>query len=52
MIKEETEEVTTTVKLPHKIVEIFEGEARYRCAYGGRGSAKTRSFALMTAVRG
>lgn len=27
------------------------GEARYRGAYGGRGSAKTRSFALMTAIR-
>ncbi|MEN7471216.1 PBSX family phage terminase large subunit, partial [Providencia stuartii] len=25
---------------------------RYRGAYGGRGSAKTRTFALMTAIRG
>ena len=27
------------------------GEARYRGAYGGRGSAKTRSFAKMAAVK-
>lgn len=38
--------------LPPKLVDMFTGEARYRVAYGGRGSAKTRSFALMTAVRG
>jgi phage terminase large subunit len=31
---------------------VFLGEARYRGAYGGRGSGKTRSFAKMTAVRG
>ncbi|MGW9066984.1 PBSX family phage terminase large subunit [Achromobacter animicus] len=30
---------------------MFSGAARYRGAKGGRGSAKTRSFALMTAVR-
>lgn len=40
------------IRLPPKIVSIFEGEARYRVAYGGRGSGKTRSFALMTAVVG
>ena len=40
------------IRLPPKIVSIFEGSARYRGAYGGRGSGKTRSFALMTAVRG
>lgn len=40
------------ILLPPKMVSLFEGEARYRCAHGGRGSAKTRSFALMTAVRG
>ena len=39
------------ILLPPKLVPLFEGEARYRCAYGGRGSAKTRSFAKMTAVR-
>ncbi len=31
---------------------MFEGEARYRGSFGGRGSGKTRSFALMTAVWG
>lgn len=43
---------TARIELPPKLVPVFEGEARYRGAYGGRGSAKTRSFALMTAVRG
>lgn len=46
------EPVETTIKLPPKMVDLFEGDYRYRCAYGGRGSGKTRSFALMTAVRG
>jgi len=40
------------VELPPKLVPIFEGAARYRIAYGGRGSGKTRSFALMTAIKG
>ena len=40
------------VELPPKLVPVFEGEARYRIAYGGRGSGKTRSFALMTAIKG
>ncbi|MBN49971.1 MAG: PBSX family phage terminase large subunit [Spongiibacteraceae bacterium] len=40
------------VELPPKLIPVFSGPARYRGAYGGRGSAKTRSFALMTAVRG
>ena len=40
------------VELPPKLVPIFEGAARYRVAYGGRGSGKTRSFALMTAIKG
>lgn len=39
------------VQLPPKMVELFEGDARYRVAHGGRGSAKTRSFAKMTAVK-
>lgn len=38
--------------MPPKLIPVFLGEARYRGAYGGRGSAKTRSFAKMTAVRG
>ncbi len=41
-----------TIQLPPKLVSLFDGEARYRCAWGGRGSGKTVSFALMTAVRG
>jgi len=41
---------TARIPLPPKLLPVFTGEARYRGAYGGRGSAKTRSFALMTAV--
>ena len=40
------------IELPDKLVPVFEGPARVRGAYGGRGSAKTRTFAKMTAVRG
>jgi len=40
------------VQLPPKLIPVFQGPARYRGAYGGRGSAKTRSFALMTAIDG
>jgi phage terminase large subunit len=40
------------VELPAKLVPIFTGEARYRGAWGGRGSGKTRSFAKMLAVKG
>ena len=39
------------IELPPKLIPVFNGKARYRGAWGGRGSAKTRSFALMTAVR-
>ncbi|MGJ4954615.1 PBSX family phage terminase large subunit [Bradyrhizobium sp. HKCCYLRH2015] len=42
---------TARVMLPPKLVPVFTGEAMFRGAYGGRGSAKTRSFALMTAIR-
>lgn len=42
---------TARIELPPKLIPVFSGEARYRCAYGGRGSGKTRSFALMTAVK-
>lgn len=41
-----------TIELPARLVPVFAGEAMYRGAYGGRGSAKTRSFAKMAAVRG
>lgn len=40
------------IQLPRKLVEVFSGEALYRGAYGGRGSAKSRSFAKMAAVHG
>ena len=37
--------------IPPKLIPVFTGPARYRGAHGGRGSGKTRTFALMTAVR-
>ena len=40
------------VELPDKLIPVFEGKALFRGAYGGRGSAKTRSFAKMAAVYG
>lgn len=40
------------IELPKKLIPVFAGEADVRGAYGGRGSAKTRSFAKMIAVRG
>lgn len=43
---------TAKIELPPKLIDLFTGEARYRCAYGGRGGAKTYNFAKMTAVRG
>lgn len=43
---------TATIDLPPKLVSVFTGEARYRGAFGGRGSGKTRAFAKMTAVMG
>jgi phage terminase large subunit len=43
---------TEQVELPPKLIPVFLGAADYRGAFGGRGSAKTRSFAKMTAVRG
>lgn len=43
---------TAKVELPPKLIPVFAGKARYRGAYGGRGSGKTRSFAKMAAVRG
>ena len=39
------------LKLPPKLIPVFEGEADTRGAHGGRGSAKSRTFAKMTAVR-
>ncbi len=45
---------TARIELPPKLIPVFSplrGAVRYRGACGGRGSGKTRSFALMTAVR-
>lgn len=39
------------IELPPKLIPVFSGPARYRGAWGGRGSGKTRGFALMSAVR-
>lgn len=43
---------TARIELPKKLIPVFKGEADVRWACGGRGSAKTRSFALMAAVEG
>jgi phage terminase large subunit len=43
---------TQRIELPPKLIPVFAGEAMYRGAYGGRGSAKSRSFAKMAAVWG
>lgn len=43
---------TAQITLPPKLIPVFQGDADVRGAYGGRGSAKTRSFAKMAAVRG
>jgi len=40
------------IALPPKLIPVFRGEADIRGAFGGRGSAKTRSFAKMVAVQG
>lgn len=39
------------LEIPDKLVWVFEGVADTRGAKGGRGSAKTRTFAKMTAVK-
>jgi Phage terminase large subunit len=40
-----------TIELPDALYPVFTGTARYRGAYGGRGSAKSRSFATMALLR-
>jgi phage terminase large subunit len=42
---------TAQLKIPEKLVWVFDGQADIRGSYGGRGSAKSRTFAKMTAVR-
>lgn len=42
---------TAQLQIPAKLIPVFSTPGlRYRGSYGGRGSAKTRTFALMTAV--
>jgi phage terminase large subunit len=45
-------EVKAQIALPDKLVPVFQGEAMFRGAYGGRGSGKTRGFATMAAAYG
>lgn len=40
-----------TVQIPEKLIPVFSGKADVRGSYGGRGSAKTRSFAKMSALK-
>lgn len=43
------------IQLPPKLLPVFakpRGETFYRCAYGGRGSGKSFTFALMAAIWG
>jgi len=41
------------INLPPKLVPVFAAKnVRYRAAYGGRGSGKTRTFSKMAAVHG
>lgn len=43
---------TMQISLIPKLIPVFAGKADIRAAWGGRGSGKTRSFALMSAVIG
>lgn len=40
------------IRLPEKLIPVFQGRADVRGAFGGRGSAKTRSFAQMACFQG
>jgi phage terminase large subunit len=40
------------IEIVPRLIPLFHGPARYRGAWGGRGSGKTRTFAKMTAVCG
>ena len=46
-----SELATVQIALPERLIDVFSGEADVRGAWGGRGSGKTMSFALMTAIR-
>ena len=51
-IQQTQEKTKAQISLPPYLVPVFTGKTRYRGSYGGRGSGKTRSFALMTAIKG
>jgi len=40
-----------TIKIPKKLKSLFEGDWRYRIAYGGRGSGKSWAFAQMLVLK-
>ena len=41
------------IELPPKLIPLFsKSNIRYRSSWGGRGSGKTRTFALMSAIKG
>lgn len=42
---------TARIELVPKLIPVFDGSARVRGAYGGRGSGKTRTFAKMVCVK-
>lgn len=41
-----------TIRVPAAFEFLYEGEARYRAAYGGRGSGKSHGFAQALVIRG
>lgn len=41
-----------TIQIPEAFEFLYEGESRYRAAYGGRGSGKSHAFAQALIVRG
>lgn len=43
---------THQITLPPKLIGLFREPSRYKICWGGRGSGKSRSFALMSAVFG
>jgi phage terminase large subunit len=45
------EKNTLKLQIPAKLGELFSGDARYRVAHGGRGSAKSWSIAQMLIVK-
>lgn len=45
-------DVIVDIQIPPKLIPVFNSRSRYKGAFGGRGSGKTRTFALMTAVEG